>query len=236
MRKDGVPNWFDATYYSSKYEDLKSAFNTNEKALYNHCLQYGFSEARLVTPVLDVAKYREAYPDLDKAFGNNWQLYIRHYFEYGINEGRENFTDFDANAYLELHADVRNVAGADLGLATKHYLEHGISEGRSYDLPEPEVDYEESDYDDESSDSGSSDDDTTDETFTGDKRVEFEDGSYIIETYVRDLLTSSKFYDENNILLGQATHTYDTNGTLVSSQDKDANGNVKSNTTKMVVQ
>ena len=81
QNKDGAPNWFNGAYYSDSYGDLKAALGSNEKALYNHSLQYGFHESRLVTPVLDVTKYRAFYPDLDKAFGNNWNLYVRHYFE-----------------------------------------------------------------------------------------------------------------------------------------------------------
>ena len=135
--QDGAPNWFNGTYYSDRYADLKSAFNAHETALYNHSLQYGFNEFRLVSPVLDVAKYRAYYPDLDEAFGNNWNMYVRHYFEYGIAEGRENFTDFDANAYLSIYTDLQNAFGTDLGLATRHYIEFGYNEGREYKWPEP---------------------------------------------------------------------------------------------------
>lgn len=233
--KDGAPNWFNGTYYSDRYSDLKAAFNTNEKALYNHSLQYGFNEARLVTPVLDVAKYRAFYPDLNKAFGDNWNLYVRHYFEYGINEGRENFTDFDAKTYLSMYADLQNAFGYDLGLATRHYIEYGISEGREYNYPEPEIVYEEPDNDNDDdnnssdsgpSDSGSSDDDNTEEKFTGDKRVEHEDGGYIIATYVNGILAFDKFYDEDGTLVNETTYTYDTNDNMVSSQTKDASGNL----------
>ena len=103
--KDGTPNWFNGVCYSNSYEDLKIAYGNNEKALYHHCLEYGFQEGRLVSPILDVAKYKKAYPDLEKAFGNNWELYVRHYFEYGIAEGRENFTGFDAQTYLNIYPD-----------------------------------------------------------------------------------------------------------------------------------
>ncbi len=210
--KDGAPNWFNGAYYSDRYEDLKIAFNTNEKALYNHSLQYGFNESRLVTPVLDVAKYRDFYPDLNKAFGDNWNLYVRHYFEYGINEGRENFTDFDAKTYLSMYDDLQNAFGTDLGLATRHYIEYGISEGRDYNWVKVEVVWEEPDND------------NTETGFTGDKRVELEGGSYIIETYVDDVLTSIKIYDENGNLLEQITYTYDSNGNITSEKITRADG------------
>ena len=164
---DGVPNWFNGNYYGDKYADLKIAFNDNEKLLYNHSLNYGFKEARLVTQVLDVAKYRAFYPDLDKAFGDNWELYIKHYFEYGIAEGRKNFTDFDAQTYLSMHLDLQNEFGDDLGLAARHYIEFGITEGRAYNWSEPEIVYVTDDGKSENSnssstDNGSEDNDSTD--------------------------------------------------------------------------
>ena len=138
VNHDGAPNWFNGEYYSDSYADLKTAFGTNENALYNHSLQCGFNESRLVTPVLDVVKYRANNPDLQNAFGDNWELYVRHYFEYGITEGRNNFTDFDAETYLSMYTDLQNAFGTDLGLATIHYIEFGLSEGREYKWPEPE--------------------------------------------------------------------------------------------------
>ena len=226
INKDGVPNWFNGTYYGNRYEDLKAAFNANEKALYNHCLQYGFNESRLVTPVLDVSKYRNVYPDLNKAFGDNWMLYVRHYFEYGINEGRENFTDFDAKSYLNMYTDLQNMFGADLGLATRHYIEFGLSEGRAYNWPESEKVYKETDSgnddtndvsysdssDNGSSDSGSSDNDTADESFTGDKREDFDDGSYVITTYVNGVLTSEKYYVADGEIATEST--FDESGAI----------------------
>lgn len=160
VNADGVPNWFNGKYYSDKYVDLKTTFGNHEKLLYNHSLEYGFKEARLVTPVLDVVKYRASYPDLEKAFSDNWELYIKHYFEYGIAEGRNNFTDFDAGTYLNMYSDLQNEFGDDLGLAARHYIEFGIEAGRAYNLPEPEMVYEESDE----SDSNSTDNDLEDTT------------------------------------------------------------------------
>ena len=38
---------FDAEYYAEKYPDVKEAFGNDEKALYNHYVQYGKAEGRL---------------------------------------------------------------------------------------------------------------------------------------------------------------------------------------------
>lgn len=131
----GTPNWFHADFYAKGYADLQAAFADNSTQLYQHALNYGFEEARLVLPVLDVAKYKDAYPDLAAAFGDDYSAYIRHYFEYGITEGRQNFTDFDPALYLNLHADLKEAFGTDLVAAAKHYLIFGYAEGRTCTAP-----------------------------------------------------------------------------------------------------
>lgn len=231
INRDGVPNWFNGTYYGDSYADLKNAFNTNEKALYEHSLEYGFDETRLVTPVLDVVKYRDYYPDLDKAFGDNWTSYVKHYFEYGIAEGRNNFTDFEAKTYLNMYEDLQEAFGTDLGLATRHYIEFGIAEGRAYKLPEPKIVLEETDNDNEDdnnlSDSGSSDSDNTEENFTGDKRVELTDNMYAIETYVNNVLTTVTIYNSDGTEESKTTYTYDENTILKSSKSSYEDGSME---------
>lgn len=78
-----VKDIFNAEYYEEQYSDLKAAFGDNKAALYNHYIQYGLSEKRNASPVLDVVAYREKYEDLDAAFGNDWNAYVNHYFTSG---------------------------------------------------------------------------------------------------------------------------------------------------------
>ena len=231
---DGAPNWFNGAYYSANYEDLKVAFNTNESLLYNHILQYGFNEQRLVTPVLNVVKYRANNADLEEAFGNNWELYIRHYFEYGINEGRNNFTDFDAATYLKMHADLQNAFGNDLVLATRHYLEYGISEERNYIKPTPQVET------------------VTTPTYS-EKNEELPDGTIIVSIYKDGKLTTEKQYfedvliemtefDDNEMpilikmygpdgtLYSTTIYEYDENGNLACTRTSDADGTIRNAT------
>lgn len=219
--KEGVPNWFNGAFYSDSYSDLKIAFGTNEKELYNHSLQYGFNEARLVTPVLDVAKYRANNPDLQKAFGNNWELYVRHYFEFGIAEGRENFTDFDARTYLSMYTDLQNAFGADLGLATRHYIEYGITEGRECQKQEPVVTVEKNNNN-ISSDNGSSDDNGSGELLNGTVTEEYSDGSYVVYEYVDGKPVSRIDYNANNEKMLERTYTYDGNGNCIKDECYDA--------------
>lgn len=191
---NGTPNWFNGAYYSELYEDLKTVFGTNEKKLYTHSRIYGFAESRLVIPVLDVVKYREAYPDLEKAFGDNWNAYIRHYFEYGIEEGRENFTNFDVADYLNRYPDLLEAFGTDLVAATRHYIEFGYTEGRNGCRAISEIAIQQRNY-------------------TGDMRVDYEDGCYEIVTYVDGVITVSKYYMSDGSL--HSISEYDANGYIV---------------------
>ena len=127
----GLRDIFDAEYYASKYSDLKEAFGNDEEALYQHFINYGIKEGRVMNPVIDVVKYREQYKDLQEAFGDNWDAYINHYFTYGVNEHRENGTDFDLLAYLNAYGDLQAAFGNDYVAIAKHYEETGIKENRS---------------------------------------------------------------------------------------------------------
>ena len=63
----GQDDYFDAKYYSFKYEDLQKAFDSDTRHLLNHYLTYGLQEGRDAIPFLNLAGYRKAYPDLEKA-------------------------------------------------------------------------------------------------------------------------------------------------------------------------
>lgn len=126
----GLRDIFDADYYAEKYSDLKEAYGNDEEALYQHFINYGIKEGRVMNPVIDVVKYREQYKDLQEAFGDDWDAYINHYFVYGVNEHRENGTDFDLLAYLNAYGDLKEAYGDDYVALAKHYEELGIHENR----------------------------------------------------------------------------------------------------------
>jgi len=127
----GLKDVFDAEYYAEQYPDLKAAFGNDENALYQHFLNHGIKEGRVMNPIIDVVKYREQYEDLQAAFGNDWDAYVKHYFAFGVNEHRENGTDFDLLAYLAAYEDVKEAYGNDYAAVAKHYAEIGMSEGRN---------------------------------------------------------------------------------------------------------
>ena len=127
-----IKDVFDAEYYSATYSDLAAAFNTDAKALYNHYVQYGQKEGRIVVPFIDLKKYREAYADLNAAFGDNWDAYLNHYLTYGVYEGRKAFgKSFDARAYADRYADLKAAFGYDVLALYNHYVQYGRNEGRN---------------------------------------------------------------------------------------------------------
>ncbi len=86
---------FDATFYANKYADVKNAFGTNADALFNHFLNNGMKEGRMMNSNFDPNAYIAAYADI-KAYcnGDLTKAYI-HYVTNGKREGR-NLTTFEA--------------------------------------------------------------------------------------------------------------------------------------------
>jgi len=126
-----IKDVFDANYYATTYKDVKEAFGKDEKALYQHYLDFGQEEERTFSSLIDVVKYRAAYADLDKAFGDNWDAYVNHYIEFGFQENRESFGTFDARAYADRYPDLKAAFGYDVLKLYKHYITFGIKEGRN---------------------------------------------------------------------------------------------------------
>ncbi len=79
---------FVASYYASKYPDLKAAGITTESALLNHFVTSGMKEGRQGSEEFNVYVYMNNYPDLKAAFGNDLPKYYLHYMNAGKAEGR----------------------------------------------------------------------------------------------------------------------------------------------------
>ena len=79
---------FNASYYSSKYADLKAAFGTDANKLYQHYLDYGAKEGRQASAIFDVRTYLNSNADLKAAFGSDYKAAIKHFASNGINEQR----------------------------------------------------------------------------------------------------------------------------------------------------
>lgn len=79
---------FDPEYYSALYSDLRTAFGTDAKKLFDHFCQYGMKEGRQAIASFNVMRYKDANDDLQKAFGLDLPKYYEHFCTYGYKEGR----------------------------------------------------------------------------------------------------------------------------------------------------
>lgn len=123
---------FDEHYYADTYKDLRETFGYDREALWNHYMQYGFTEGRTMNELLDVVKYKEQYADLSNAFGNNWDAYVNHYLTFGVKERRDSGTgtEFNALDYADRYTDLQAAFGNDVLALWKHYQTFGAEEGR----------------------------------------------------------------------------------------------------------
>ena len=217
----GLKDIFDAEYYAEQYPDLKKAFGSDEEALYQHFINYGIKEGRVMNPVIDVVKYREQYKDLQAAFGDDWDAYINHYFTYGVNEHRENGTDFDLLAYLNAYGDLQAAFGNDYVAIAKHYEETGIKENRSEGSKavmeaRAEAAREAAKAADEKKEEATDNNTNAEEDVTRkvsyEKTVQQEDGSWIVEQYDdRDALLTKTAYKSDGSVDYYATFDFDDN-------------------------
>ena len=79
---------FNPTFYANRYGDLKKAFGSDSKKLFNHFVQYGMKEGRVASVGFNVQAYKSRYLDLQNAFGSNLPKYYEHYIRYGEKEKR----------------------------------------------------------------------------------------------------------------------------------------------------
>jgi len=121
---------FDAEYYAEHYSDVKTAFGTDETALFHHYINYGIYEGRVCSEAFNVQSYRENYDDLEAAYGDNWKSYVDHYLTLGLSEGRDSGGMFDAVSYANRYPDLKAAFGYDVTSLWAHYEQFGIKEGR----------------------------------------------------------------------------------------------------------
>ena len=227
----GVKDIFNAKYYAEQYPDLKATFGSNEEALYQHFLEYGIKEGRVMNPVIDIVKYREQYGDLQRTFGNNWDSYVNHYFTYGVNEHRENGTDFNLLAYLEAYEDVKLAFGNNYFAIAKHYTEFGIVEGRNEGSKEfieardnegAEVVHEDAVKEDNNKEDIELEDTSKDEVLEGEYTTYkefFKGGSYIEHLLKADgNPVKSTYCQKDGTVISETEYTYNTDDILTTSK------------------
>lgn len=79
---------FDPEYYANRYADLKAAFGSDGKALWDHFCSFGMMEFRQASDEFDPTYYKAMYQDLVAAYGNDNPMYYFHYVAAGKAEGR----------------------------------------------------------------------------------------------------------------------------------------------------
>lgn len=79
---------FDPEYYANRYADLKAAFGSDDRALWDHFCSFGMMEFRQASDEFDPVYYKAMYPDLVAAYGNDNPMYYFHYVAAGKAEGR----------------------------------------------------------------------------------------------------------------------------------------------------
>ena len=231
----GLRDIFDADYYAEKYSDLKEAYGDDENALYQHFINYGIKEGRVMNPVIDVVRYREQYKDLQEAFGDDWDAYINHYFTYGVNEHRENGTDFDLLAYLNAYGDLQEAYGDDYVALAKHYEELGIHENRvkaSKAFVQMEQAAKQNNTKNEDvkgngeSSGGNEQGDAKQEYDVRETDVHF--GTWTLRHYDgngREMY--SFYYDENGEVLSSSAYVYDEAGRVIQWGECNSDGSLK---------
>ena len=105
---------FNATYYASKYADLKAAFGTDATKLYNHFINNGVKEGRQASPMFSVDYYLKNNADLKAAFGSNRESAFNHFVSYGINEQRVTAPAADVGTGIDVRISM-NSGGMNLG-------------------------------------------------------------------------------------------------------------------------
>ncbi|KYC37433.1 hypothetical protein WA1_48435 [Scytonema hofmannii PCC 7110] len=114
-------NSFDVNFYRSANPDLRNM--TDAQAL-SHFQNFGLSENRLFSPLVDLSFYRASNSDL--ATLNNQQAY-EHLSNYGISEGRQFSPFVDFNFYRQNNGDLAGLSNEQL---FDHLRTYGLTEGR----------------------------------------------------------------------------------------------------------
>lgn len=132
---ENISNYiFDYQYYADHNLDVYRAFGYNEMALRNHWEQYGKTEGRACSSILDLKYYVANNKDL-AIYKNNYVAAYNHFVNYGCAEYRKSSAEYDANYYKKNHSDLKNMTSTQL---IKHYALYGKNELRqastNYDI------------------------------------------------------------------------------------------------------
>ena len=133
---------FDASYYSNRYSDLKTAFGNSSARLLNHFINCGMKEGRRGSDEFDFSYYYSNNADLRAAFGGNRVEYYEHYINWGKREGRlgcppteyggiDYSAVYDPDYYYNAYPDLQAAFGNNRRALIWHFVTSGMREGRS---------------------------------------------------------------------------------------------------------
>ncbi len=80
---------FDANFYSSRYEDVKKLYGNKADALFDHFINNGIYEGRMINSGFDPKAYIQAYADVKLYCDGDYVKAYEHYFKFGRAEGRK---------------------------------------------------------------------------------------------------------------------------------------------------
>ncbi len=131
------PYVFNAEYYAERYPDLKTAYGTDEAALYQHFIENGIEEGRSASPFFDIVVYLNQNDyNLRYMFHGDYTLAFNHFVTFMENTDEQaNWPKqlspiFDTDYYAKANPEL-----AEQGLDTQfelleHFVTVGYGEGR----------------------------------------------------------------------------------------------------------
>lgn len=139
---------YNFEYYINTYEDIKNAYEDDEKAALEHFVKWGMAEGRQARENFNVHTYKNRYADLRAAYQKDLRKYYMHYIDYGYAEGRsgDGISEvidpvtvyegidyalvYDYHYYIKKYGDVKNAYGSDDKAVLEHFIKWGMTEGR----------------------------------------------------------------------------------------------------------
>ena len=129
----GATHFIDLLNLEASYDDLSTAFGTDQTSMESWYATYQPTEQRPTT--FDGLQYIASYSDLISAFGSLGSLKAiedagaTHNITYGKTEGRK--TTFNGLDYIDSYDDLISTFGSNSDSGALHYIQYGSKEGRS---------------------------------------------------------------------------------------------------------
>lgn len=121
-------NLLDADFYRAVNPDLRGLDNQQALA---HLLNFGLSERRSFSPIVDLDFYQRSNPGLAVAGLTNRRQFYDHLSNFGIREGRPFSLVFNSGVYRNANPDLSAAGLVTNEARFNHYQNSGINENRT---------------------------------------------------------------------------------------------------------